>query len=193
MPSLSEKDKRLLRIWIVVVIVGGGYIVWSMISNSIDNASVSEETARNFESLFTDMANLEKQKNRNMILRKKIGNETGEFIGEKDVSQLISEIGEIANRSNVKVKGYYPSINKRTRPLETLEMKIPVECRFEQLITFLDRIREANILMQPTSMKVNLKDQNSSNLDVQLVLGTYLLDSKSKTESPMKTIAGVQQ
>ncbi len=179
-------------IWLIVLIVGGGYILSRMISSSIESASVSEMTAKNFKSLFTDMANVEKQKTRNLLLRKKIGNEKGEFITERDVSKLISEIGTIAGQSDVKIKGFYPSVNTRTRPLAKLEMKIPFECRFEQFVRFLGQLRNANILVQPSSMKVNLKDQNSSDLEVQIVLSAYLIDATPEKASPMKTIAGAQ-
>ncbi len=192
MVSLNEREKKLLMITIVAAVLGFTFIVPKLITQQIESNPVSEVTAERFENLFQHMANIEDQKKKNLQFRKRIGNISGEFINEKDVSKLISEIGEVAQKSNIKIKGYYPSINTRSKPLPKLEMKLPVECRFEHFIRFLDEIRKAEILLQPSSFRVSLKNQNNPQLDVQITVFTYLLDSKSVKTSPMKTIAGAQ-
>ncbi|MGC9327337.1 MAG: type 4a pilus biogenesis protein PilO, partial [Candidatus Hinthialibacter sp.] len=134
--------------------------------------------------LFVKIKNVETQKSRNQLLRQKLGSMDGEFIGENEVLALVAELEQTAGSSGVQIKNWDPNINKRAKPFAQLDLKISLECQFEQLIQFLNAVRRAKYICQPTALRVKLKDQKQPNLDVSLTLSTYLLDAKPAPASP---------
>lgn len=191
--SLSDRDKRLLLITLVVFVIGIGYIGLTLLSRRVETAPVSEATSRRFEDLFAKMSNVEALKSRNAILRKKIGNEEGAFVNVKEVSKLIDTLVQLGGQSGVRIKGYNPTINERSRPFASLELKVSLEGPFEQVISFLDNVRKAKYILLPTNIKAGLKDANNPDLEVQVTLLTYLMGVQPKPAAPVATteIAGV--
>ncbi len=192
MGSLSNRDKRLLIITLVILVIGVIYIGSKLMSNGAQDTVVSAETEKRFEDLFDKMANVEEQKSQNLLLRKKIGNERGKFVSEKEISKFLAEIESVGGRSGVTISGYSPSVNRRSRPLASLEVKVNFQCQFNNLVQFLNNVREANLLMQPSTLKVSLKDKNKPDLEGQVTLITYLLNAQPAPVTPGNTIAGAQ-
>ena len=187
---MSERDKRLLLITAGILVVGVIYIGSHLVSAQIEDSTVSEQTEKRLEDLFAKMSNVETQKSRNLLLRKKIGNEQGGFVGEKEISKLLAEIEQISGQSGIRVKGYSPTVNPRSRPFPTVEIKVSIECRFEQLISFFDNLKKSKILIQAGSLKAGLKDQNNPDLEAQVTLTSYLIDSKPVPVTPATATAG---
>ncbi len=182
--SFSEREQRLLKI---TAILGALFILfmgWNLLFNQTGDAALSEDTAVHFEDLFAQMQNIETQKVRNHMLRKKLGNKEGHFASEKEIIQLIAEIEKVAGSSGVKMKNWDPNTNKRAKPLPRLDIRVTLECKFEQLIKFLDNIRNAKYICQPTSLRTKLKDPKKPDLDVTMTLTTYLLNAKPAPVSP---------
>lgn len=182
MASLSAREKRLVLITGVIAVLGVAYILMHVMSNN--EIEVSSATADRFDTLFDQMATVEDQKAKNMTWRKKLGNETGRFISEKDVGQLYAEIEKVAGQSGVQVKNYSSTINKRAKPLPQLEANLSLECRYDQLIQLLDNFKKSAILLEPSNLRASLKDQNQPNLQVQLKLTTYLLNTRFENNAP---------
>lgn len=182
--SMTEREKHLALATLVVAIIGVSFMAWKVLSNQVADTAVSEATAERFEDLFAKIKNVETQKNRNQLLRKKLGSKTGGFISEDDVLQLVAELEQVAGSSGVQIKNWDPNINKRAKPLAQLDVKISLECQFSQLIQFLNAIRGAKYICQPTAMRVKLKDQKQPNLEVSLTLSTYLLNAAPAPVSP---------
>lgn len=185
--ALSKREQNLLLVTAAVAVIGFASIGWGLLSRDT-GSEVSSATAERFEELFAKMGNVDTQKNRNLLLRKKIGNMEGTFAGEKDVSILIAELEKTAQQSGIQIKNWSPSVNSRAKPFAQLDIKITIECKFDQLIKFLDNVRTAKYLLQPTSIKASLKDKNKPELDVAMTLGTYLLDAKPPKTEPTKAI-----
>ncbi|MDP8245547.1 MAG: GspMb/PilO family protein [Candidatus Hinthialibacter antarcticus] len=182
MASLSKREKRMALITGCIAVIGVAYILMNVMSSN--DMEVSSATADRFDTLFEQMATVEDQKAKNMNWRKKIGNETGRFISEKDVSQLYAEIEKVAGQSGVQVKNYSSTINKRAKPLPQLEANLSLECQYPQLIQLLDNFSKSEILLQPSNLKASLKDANQPNLQVQLKLTTYLLNTRFENNAP---------
>ncbi|MBN2327524.1 MAG: type 4a pilus biogenesis protein PilO [Candidatus Omnitrophica bacterium] len=182
--SMTDREKHLALATLLVAIIGVSFMAWKVLSNQITDASVSEATAERFEDLFVKIKNVETQKGRNQLLRKKLGSDNGEFIGEDEVLALVAELEQVAGSSGVQIKNWDPSINKRAKPLAQLDLKISLECQFGQFIQFLNAIRGAKYICQPTALRVKLKDQKQPNLEVSLTLSTYLLNAAPEPVSP---------
>ena len=88
--AFSEREKQLGLITAVVAVVGVIYFGWHLLTAETANSEVSSATAERFEELFVKMNNVDAQKNRNLLLRKKIGSMEGTFGGQKEVSNLIA-------------------------------------------------------------------------------------------------------
>jgi len=186
--AFSEREKQLGLITAVVAVVGVIYFGWHLLTAETANSEVSSATAERFEELFVKMNNVDAQKNRNLLLRKKIGSMEGTFGGQKEVSNLIAEIEKVAGSSGVQIKNWSPNINTRSKPLASLEVKITLQCRFEQLITFLNNLRTAKYLFQPTAIKASLKDKNKPELDVAMTVVSYLIESKPAKVIPTQVV-----
>lgn len=182
--TFSEREKRLLLITVAAALLGVLILGWKFVSNQIVDSTVSEATAERFEDLFAKIKNVESQKNANLLLRKKLGNESGEFIGEDEILKLIAEIEQVAGKSGVQMKNWNPTINKRTKPLAQLDVKVNLECQFDQLINFFNNLRSAKYICQPVALRTKLKDANQPNLEVSMTLTTYLVEAKPEPVSP---------
>lgn len=182
--NLSEREKRLAMIALPIALIGILLVVWSFVFNQADDTAVSQATAERFEDLFVKIKNVETQKSQNLILRKKLGNEKGEFITEKDVLKMVAEIEQTAGNSGVQIKNWDPNVNKRSKPLAQLDIKVSLECQFTQLIAFLNAIRNAKYVCQPTALRTKLKDPNQPNLEVSMTLTTYLLNAAPEPVTP---------
>ena len=141
--NISEREKRLVLITLIVGAVGLSFAGWKFLSSEVTDTTVSEATAERFDDLFIKIKNVEAQKSRNALIRKKLGNEQGDFIKETEVSNFVAEIEQVAGNSGVGIKNWDPTVNKRTKPLAQLDLKVSLECQFEQLIQFLRNIRKA--------------------------------------------------
>ncbi|HQH72943.1 MAG TPA: type 4a pilus biogenesis protein PilO [bacterium] len=186
--AISEREKRLLIITLAIAVPGILYIAWSFLSQPDSSSGFSEATNERFEDLFAKIRNVESQKNRNRQLGTKLGNPAGTFIKESEVSKFMAEIEQIAGRSGLQIKSWSPSLNKRAKPIPTLELKVSITCPFDRLIAFLRNLRGAKYYSQPTSLKAGLKDPNQPDLDVSLTLTTYLIESQPEPAGPVQAI-----
>ncbi len=182
MASLSAREKKLALATGLAAVIGAIYIVMNIMPGS--DIEVSAATADRFDTLFEQMATVEEQKAKNLNWRKRIGNETGRFISEKDVGQLYAEIEKVAGQSGVQVMNYSSTINKRAKPLPQLEANLTLECRFDQLIQLLDNFKKGEILLQPSNLRASLKDPKQPKLQVTLKLTTYLLKTRFEHNAP---------
>jgi Tfp pilus assembly protein PilO len=175
--ALSEREQRLLYITLIVVVIGGIAIGWGMLKKGTD--SVSSETVTRLDTLFEEMDSVEAQKQRNLLLKNKLGNPHGRFITKTEITPLLAEIEEIAQRSGgVKIKGFNPDLNNKPQPLPKLEVDLNLECRFESLIQFLDNVKTGEYILLPYSLRTSLKDKNRPDLDVHMTLITYVTDQR---------------
>lgn len=187
--AISERERRLLLVTVLVAVPGVLYIAWSLLSQPGEASSeFSAVTTERFEDLFAKIRNVETQKNRNRQLGAKLGNPAGAFIKEIEVSKFMAEIEQVAGRGGIQIKNWSPSINKRAKPIPTLELKLTIECPFDRLIAFLRELRGSKYYCQPTTLKAGLKDPNRPELDVSLTLTTYLIDSQPEPAGPVPTI-----
>ncbi|MFB3788166.1 MAG: hypothetical protein ACE15F_17535 [bacterium] len=187
--AISERERRLLLITVLVAVPGILYILWSFWSQPVDSSSeFSAATTERFEDLFAKIRNVESQKSRNRVLGTKLGNPAGSFIKDSEVSKFMAEIEQIAGRSGLQIKNWSPSLNKRAKPIPTLELKVSIACQFDKLITFLRELRGSKYYCQPTSLKAGLKDPNQPELDVSLTLTTYLIESQPEPAGPVPAI-----
>ncbi len=182
--SLSEREQRLAKITAIAAAIGILFMGWGVFFNQADDSALSENTAVHFSELFAQMKDIDTQKVRNNIMRKKLGNKEGNFASENEIIQLIAEIEQVAGRCGVKIKNWDPNTNKRAKPLPRLDIRVSLECQFEQLVKFLDSIRNAKYICQPTSLRSKLKDPQKPDLDVTMTLTTYLLNAQPEPVTP---------
>ncbi|MBD3265624.1 hypothetical protein GF373_03055 [bacterium] len=191
--ALSEREQRLVKITAVIGFIGILAIGWGLI-NKQSSGSVSESTVMKLDSLFEKMDSLEEQKLKNRMLKKQLGSANREFIHVSDLTVLLAELEQVAQQSGgVKIKGYNTNIDNRSQPLSKLEIKINFESKFESLIKFLTKMREAKYILQPLSMRMSLKDKKRPDLEVQMELVTYLLDKKPKQNNPTALVSRGEQ
>lgn len=187
--SLSPREQRLFVITLVIVGFGLLYIGYNLFSN-IEDADLSASTQGRFVELFEKIHTVDDQKRRNANLRERLGNTQGEFISETQVGKLFVEIERLAGRHNVNVQNITTRINQRATPMPSLEVDLTMQCQFEQLIAFLDSLRSAQVVVQPASLRTSLSDPNQPNLQVQLKLKTFLIDSRPASGSPLTITRG---
>jgi Tfp pilus assembly protein PilO len=187
--ALTDREKRLVQITLIAAVIGCLLIGYRVISNSLSDTSVSDETANRLETLFVKMNNVDDQKNRNMIIKNNLGNPHGEMVSSSELLKVMTELEELSQRSQVKITTYTPNINTRSKPLAKLEIKLSMECKFEQLIKFLSELKRGKYILQPATIKTSLKDRNKPDLEVQMTVLTYLVDSKplGKTATSLVT------
>ncbi|MEW6236739.1 MAG: type 4a pilus biogenesis protein PilO [Candidatus Omnitrophota bacterium] len=187
--AFSKREKRLAWITfasaIAVILMWGGKLISSRISDS----SVSSATQQQFLELFAMMDNVDEQKTRNLALRNKLGNEKGTFIEKNEAHKFVAALEQTAGMSGMQIKSYSYNENMRTRPMPRLDVKLSMQCQYEQLIPFLDNLRNCSIVCQVTSIKSTLQDKNRPDLDVQLTVSTYLIDAKTQSASPAAAVA----
>ncbi len=182
--KLSEREKKLGIATLIALVIGLTAIGYKLIKDSMMDSPISESTAIHFEDLFEKIHSVEEQKKQNNVYRKQIGNETGTFADENSMSQLFAELSQVGQKSQFKIKSMDPNLNARANPLPKMDIRISAECKFEDLIQFLDNLRSAKYLMQPTNIRMSLKDKNRPDLQVQMTVSTYLLDVKSSALPP---------
>ncbi|MDX9755537.1 MAG: type 4a pilus biogenesis protein PilO [bacterium] len=181
--QISEREKRLLMITAVIAVVGILAIGWGLFSKQ-SSAPVSEGTAMRLDDLFEKIDNVESQKERNLVYKKRVGNLEGSFVSSNEITPLLAELEQLSGRNGVRIKGYTPNLNNRAQPLARLEIRIACECPFDKLVQFLDAVQKAKYYLQPSTIKASLVDKNRPDLDVQITLFTYLLDQQNAPNAP---------
>ena len=119
--------------------------------------------------------NVDQQKTTNLNLKKHMGNNGGVFVSDHELGKLFTELEKTAEQSGIKLKGTSQNTNTKAKPFPSVDLRLNMECQYPQLIQFLTNLKTAGIMLQPSSMKIQLKDPNQPNLDVQMTVTTYLL------------------
>jgi len=187
--AFSKREQRLA--WITAAVAAAAVLMWSgkQIYSRISDSSVSNATQQQFLELFNMMEDVDAQKTRNLALRKKLGNEKGTFIQKNEAHKFVAALEQTAGMSGMQIKSYSYNENLRTRPMPRLDVKVTMQCQYEQLIQFLDNLRNCSIVCQVASIKSSLQDKNRPDLDVQLTVSTYLIDAKTQSASPAAAVA----
>lgn len=176
--GLSSREQKLVIATVVVAIVGGLYIGGAMLFSSDSSTEVSDATASRFQDVLEKIDNIDQQKSTNSNLKKRLGNTNATFPSGEEI---INELYQIAGQSGVQLKGTSQNTNTKAKPFPSVDIRITLECQYPQLIQFFAKLKSAGILLQPSSMKIQLKDPNQPNLDVQMTVTTYLLKQPPKT------------
>lgn len=182
--ALSAREQRLLRITIFIGVIGVLFIGWKLISSNLSSSDVSVATQDQFKEILADIENVEEQKQRNLLLKNKLGNENAQFIKANEILKFVAELEKVAGQSGMQIKSYSYNENKRTKPVPRLDVRLTIQGQFEKLITFLDNLRQAEILCQPSRLRCSLMDKNRPDLDIQITVSTFLIDASSQTRSP---------
>lgn len=190
---MNEREKKLLLITVIIGSIGSLYIIYGLLSETEAPVNMPSMHVEHFNDLYTKIDSVEDQKEQNLVHRKRLGNEKGQFVTERERLLIMQEIEQVAGRSGIKIKGYDPQLNTRAKPMSKMDIQITAECQFDQLIKFLDNLRKSQYIIQPSNMKMALKDKNKPELNVSMTLSALLLDSQhalpSGRISPINTIA----
>lgn len=178
--GLSSREQKLVIATVVVAIVGGLYIGGVMLLSSDSGTEVSDATASRFQDVLVKIDSIDQQKTTNSNLKKRLGNQKAMF-SSGDMGEIFNELYQIAGQSGVQLKGTSQNTNTKAKPFPNVDVRIALECQYPQLIQFFAKLKAAGILLQPSSMKIQLKDPNQPNLDVQMTVTTYLLKQPPKT------------
>ncbi len=182
--AMTKRERNLVMITIVVALTIGSYTLIKLMSSDMADSDVSMATQARFEDLFEKINNVEDQKTRNNQLRIQLGNPVGSFIKQDEIHKFMAEMEKVAGQSNFQIKNYSFKEDSRAQPVPKLEVQLNGQCKFEQLIPYLDNLRKADYMCQVTSMRCGLVDQNQDNLDVQLTITTYVIDATPQRSSP---------
>lgn len=178
--SLSSREQKLVVATAVVAVVCGLYIGIQTLLSTDTGTEISDAAASQFHDVLEKIDNIDKQKSVNFNLKKRLGNGKGFFVTDKETSRVVSEIEKVAGQSGVQLKGQSPTTNKRAKPFPSVDVRMSMECEFPQLITFFSNLKKAEIVLQPSSLKVQLKDPNQNKLEVQLTVTSYFLNLQPK-------------
>lgn len=178
--GLSSREQKLTIATAVVAVVCGLYIGGVMLLSSDAGTEVSEATASRFQDVLEKIDSIEEQKSTNKNLKKRLGNNNANF-SSGDMGEIFNELYQIAGQSGVQLKGTSQNTNMKAKPFPSVDIRIALECPYQQLIQFLAKLKSAGIILQPSSMKIQLKDPNQPKLDVQMTVTTYLIKQPPKT------------
>lgn len=174
--ALSSREQKLVIATTTVAVLFGFYFGAQLFFASDPGTEVSEATAARFQDVLEKIDNVDQQKTTNLNLKKRMGNNNGVFVSENELGKLFAELEKTAGQSGIQLKGTSQNTNTKAKPFPSVELRMNMECQFTQLIQFLTQLKSAGILLQPGSMKVQLKDPNQPNLDVQMTVVTFLLN-----------------
>jgi Tfp pilus assembly protein PilO len=178
--ALSSREQKLVMATVSVAIIGGLYIGGVMLLSSDSSTEVSEAAASRFQDVLEKIDSIDQQKTTNGNLKSRLGYSKANF-SSGDMGEIFNELYQIAGQSGVQLKGTSQNTNMKAKPFPSVDVRIALECPYQQLVQFLAKLKSAGILLQPSSMKVQLKDPNQPMLDVQMTVTTYILKQPPKT------------
>ena len=97
---------------------------------------------------------------------------------EREESQFLTEIGRVANETNVYISVMNPLPYKDLDDFKELSVEIDLEANLGNLVRFLYLMRKSSVVLVANSLKLEPKSERSALLKAHLVISTIFLKEK---------------
>ncbi|MFA5004863.1 MAG: type 4a pilus biogenesis protein PilO [Candidatus Omnitrophota bacterium] len=179
----EEKQKKILIIIVCVVIlyVDFSYILKAQTQGLNGITPKITRLKNDLNNLNRDLNNMRALKSKQPLGEEKAAVKSATIIPESQIIDLLQNISELANKSDVKISQIRPSREAGgQKPLETIDKYIPlfinleVICDYHSFGKFVNALENARIFMAVQEFKIQAQSPDYMRQKITLVLRTYV-------------------
>ena len=173
--TLNDRDKRLLLIWIGLLVVAGGYYFWtrsgpelqSATSDSVDVAEQRLLRLRKLAAAVPAKQDVLKKVNAELALREKglIRADTG----PQAQAQLIQILRQLSAKESIDLRGFqFGGFAPLGDSYGVANLTVQVECHIEQLLNLLAAMEARPELIYPQDIQISASNPKEKTVRVLL-------------------------
>lgn len=181
---IKEKDRQVIYIAIIVIIIVVDviFILGWQFHSLFKNIKMTADKRQAIITLENDIRNLDKLKQEIIDLEKKINNLELMIAKEQDVSVLMEDISNLADKTGVKVIQIKPAIDEDSSSIvsakdarfQEVEIKIIATAGFHQLGNFINKIETADKFFKLSSLEIETDNKDYFLQSIRLSLVSIL-------------------
>jgi len=180
---IKEKDKQILTIviFVIIIVVDLVFILgwqWRLLSGYFKNA---HEKKQAIVALEADVRSVEDYKKEIVNLEEKIAQKKLLIIDEMDVSALIENISNLADKSGVKITQIKPVIHSEPKFVQArdsrfgeIEFQLIAKSDFHQLGNFISKLESAKSFLKLSALEISTDNRNYFVQNIGLSLKSFV-------------------
>jgi Tfp pilus assembly protein PilO len=171
--------RKKILITLAIIVILGPFLFFKVLSPVFRHLStVNKEISKNKKMIVGMKRLINEQEELEKSFDELSRNIQAKLPSEREESQFLSEIGRVANETNVYISVMNPLPYKDLDDFKELSVEINLEANLGNLVRFLYLMRKSSVVLVANRLKLEPKSERSALLKAHLVISTIFLKEK---------------